>query len=219
MIELGLRLNPNKTKISDRVIVSSIKGDKLAWLISVKDGKNLQEKLLIIHNHSVNFPNSGSVIIELSKINSVLATLRVMSKYTDVNVLLAIVVDIAYYNPRSYPICFSIISNLLAFTSNDDEKQKIVNKIKEKFGNIPNTGYMEIWLQRISLPYRIDFSESICKLVNGENISLWNTKWISSKILKTSMATKNIVDYKYLEKISPRISQNEIYLFIHEDYR
>jgi hypothetical protein len=213
MIDLGLKLNPNKTKINDRVIKASIKEDKLVWITSVKKGKNLQENLLIIYNHSIQFPNSGSVIKELSNFNKTLCKILKMPAHTDVKVLLAITVDIAFHNPKCYPVCFSIISNLLHFIDDDNERENIVLKIKEKFANIPNTGYMEIWLQRISLPYNLEFSEPICKLVKGEDIILWNTDWINSKKLKVSIMGENIVDNKRLKETTPRMSQNEVSLF------
>jgi RNA-directed DNA polymerase len=67
LIELGMRLNGDKTFISSDVIVSSIKPDKLYWNSAKKSSASLQGHLLLIHNLANNYPNSGSLRKSLDK--------------------------------------------------------------------------------------------------------------------------------------------------------
>ncbi|HHT76616.1 MAG TPA: hypothetical protein GXZ67_01820 [Clostridiaceae bacterium] len=89
-------------------------------------------------------------------------------------------------------------------------------KIKHKFSKIPNTGHLEIWLQRIaftSLP-DIKFDEPLCKIVSGEKASLWNIDWITDPKLKKAVNNSKIIDNKVLGEIESIIPVQEIELFI-----
>ncbi|MHA1408401.1 MAG: RNA-directed DNA polymerase [Candidatus Heimdallarchaeaceae archaeon] len=203
MIDLGLKLNPVKTKLSKSVIRGSIKADKLSWIIKNPMQKNLEKDLLIIHDHSMQFPNSGSLISALS--DYLKRVERAKSVQCDqALVLISIVVDIAYHNPRTYPFCAVILSILLSFVKDENTKLNVIMKIIKKFSTIPNTGYMEIWLQRAAISFANDslFNESLCKLVSGKKpkIKIWNNEWISSKPLKDALNIEQIIDKVELDK-------------------
>jgi len=214
MLDLGLKLNPSKTSMSADVIIDSIKSDKLNWTFRTQSNDDLQKHLLIIYDHAYKHANTGSIINALTEYNDLLTTHKLKSVKNNVLPLIAIVVDIAYKNPRTYPVCFAIVSKLIALISGLTEKEEIINKIKQKFSRIPNTGHMQIWLQRISYPLtkNIEFDEKICKLIDGHKVSLWNTDWISAKVLKQLMAT-NIIDKEALAVLNPVIPRKEIELF------
>lgn len=106
---LGLKLNSEKTVISDSIIQSSIKEDKLAWLFRVQEDNDLVRHLLILHDHARCYPNSGSLLRGLAEFRKKLDKTKTCS---NPHVLISIVVDIAYGNPRTYPVCAAIISRL-----------------------------------------------------------------------------------------------------------
>ena len=213
MIDLGLKLNPSKTTLSNTVIRASIKDDKLSWMSRKQTEKSLQKHLLIIHDHSIQFPNSGSLVVALGNYQKRISRPQ---KYDQPLPLISIVVDIAYRNPRTYSICSAIISKLVSFLEREEEKQAVIKKIKKRFSQIPNTGHMQIWLQRVALPFaeNIAFDESICRLIAGESVSIWNNHWISSKDLKKIINAEQIVDRDQIRKIEPIIPAEEIELFI-----
>ena len=214
MIGLGLKLNPEKTDISDNVVRSSIKEDKLAWLAHVKMAKSFQKRLLTIHSHSIVYHNSGSLVIALMDFNRSLAKRK--SALSDSIQLISIVIDIAYRNPRTYAVSAAIVSKLLSLIDDDSEKIKIINKIKKKFNKLPNTGYMEIWLQRVSILYKksINYAETLCKIANGKEKNIWNLDFISDKKLKGILDASKIIDIDVLDGLSPVIPPDEIELFI-----
>lgn len=213
MIDLGLKLNSLKTKMNNSVILASIKSDKLSWMGIKQFDKNLQKHLLIIHNHSMQFPNSGSLLVALGEFQKRIS--RIQKYNQPLLPLISIIVDIAYRCPRSYPVCAAIISKLLVFLNNEDEKTEVLTKIQNKFSKIPNTGHMQIWLQRISLALNKDipFHESICRLVAGEDLQIWNNSWISCNALKKELNAKKIIDSKKIKKLKPIIPVSEIELF------
>lgn len=210
LIDLGLKLNAAKTKASNLVISDSIKGDKLAWIRARHADKSIQKHLLIIHAHGMSFPNAGSLAVALADFYKRLIRFKKVEQPLP---LISICVDIAYRNPRTYPICAAILSKLLGFV--DSEKEELIGKISARFSQLPNTGHMQIWLQRISIRNSEvqAFTEPLCKLVQGASVAIWNTDWISSKTLKSALDAKGIFDHEKAEKLAPIIPLAEVELF------
>ncbi len=213
MIELGLRLNPAKTKISNQMISSSIKEDKRIWTCRRRADKDIQRHLLIIHNHSNEFPNAGSLIRPLGNFHKRILRLKKCAKTMP---LISIVVAIAYHNPRTYPICAAILSKLICFLEKIEEKQTVLEKTKKKFSQIPNTGHMEIWLQRIShsIAPTIKFDEPLCRLIRDANEQIWNNKWISSKDLLKAVDARKIYNQSIHKKLDAIVPVNDVALFV-----
>ena len=215
LIDPGLKLNSPKTKASDNVVRASIKSDKLSWAARKQYEKNLQKHLLIIHDHSGQFPNSGSLSVALDEYHKRILSCNSSSEKTLPLPLISIIADIAYRNPRTYPICCAILSQLLEFIERPEEKKDIIDKIKNKFSQIPNTGYMEIWLQRVTFPFcrELDYEEPICKLVSGAGQEIWKSGWIQCDKLKNVIKASKIVDNDSLRDIKPVINREEVELF------
>ena len=212
LIELGLKLNPTKTEISSEVIRSSFKSDKLHWSFRKQRDRNLQKNLLTIHDHSLEYPNSGSLVVALNKYRKRL--LRTQN-YERTLSLISIVVDIAYRNPRTYAISSAILSELFRLLETEEEKRDIVEKVRDKFRKLPKTGYMDIWLQRISLSFApdADFEEPLCKLVGNKTTPIWDNSWISSRELKKAIDPYKIVDWTLLKDMPPNVTDEEVELF------
>jgi RNA-directed DNA polymerase len=214
LTDLGLKLNPAKTKSSSDIVKSSIKADKQAWFTRKQVGRNLQKQLLIIHDHSLQHSNSGSLQVALNDFHKKILGIKRLTEAP--KPLIAIIVDIAYRNPRTYPICSAILSKLLTFLNSPTEKLDLANKICNKFSQIPNTGLMEIWLQRVTLPLDKNFpyEEPLCKLIAGEKIQLWNNDWISSAELKSAVDASLAVNTKIRDNLPVVLSSEEADLFM-----
>lgn len=212
MIDLGLKLGPSKTGISGEVIRSAVKKDKLDWLFRRRGDRDLQKRLLVIHDHSIEHPNSGSLVVAMQKYHErITKEERVDSPLP----LAAIVVDVAYRNPRTYPFSAAILSKLISSLETDKEKEKLIRKIAARFRQIPNTGHMEIWLQRISLKFASEgkFEEPLCRLVSEDCAEVWNNDWISYPALRKAVDPKTIIDRKVLEGMDEIIPVGEVDLF------
>lgn len=211
-ISLGLKLNPYKTKVSDDVVRASIKKDKIAWFSRKKSEKSLQKHLLIIHDHSLDFPNAGSLSVALQDYYNRLS--RLSRLIEEPLPIISIVVDIAYRNPRTYAVCAAILSKLFSFID-ESRKRSIIEKIQRKFTKIPNTGHLQVWLQRITQPIfnDIEYEEPLCKLASGKGAQIWNNDWINSKDLKKAVATA-IIDQQKLSEMNSVVPAVEFELFI-----
>lgn len=232
LMDLGLKLNSAKTKASNDVVRGAIKSDKWAWMCrkqsvgifkkkseSEEDFQRrlenaYQRRLLIMHDHASQFPNAGSLLRPLNLFLENIEKLKNPIKRP--MPLISIVMDIAYRNPGTYPVCTAILSNLLKFVPNDIDKRTVIYKILEKFSLIPNTEHMEIWLQRMTYPFDKEIQYKnvlVCRLVSGEKVDLWNNQWISCADLKNAIDLKIIVDRAKLESMSHVISSKEVRTF------
>ena len=212
MIELGMKLKPEKTRVSSEVISSSVKSDKLDWLFRRTGDKLLQKQLLIIHDHCLKHPNSGSVRRALSEFGKQLES----AKKTDFPLpLIGIVVDIALRSPSTYPESAAILSKLIELLKNEEQERAIVTKVKDRFSALPHTGHMEMWLQRSSIKFApdIEYAEPLCRLVSQESPQIWNDDWIDQGSLRDFVDPAKMIDRKKLKEVGRVIPNEEIRLF------
>lgn len=212
LIDLGLKLNTDKTTGSQSIVSNSIKPDKRAWLLSKQRDLNLQKHLLVIHAHGMDYPNGGSLAGALSDFHK---RLNETTKIRSLLPLISIAVDIAYTSPRVFPTCAAIVSKALSVLDSDVVRCGVIEKIYKKLSQLPNTGHMEIWLQRISHPYgaRLSYREPLCQLVCGRDVIVWNNDWITSTKLRTALDPKKIVNRQRLKTIKPVVRPSEIRVF------
>lgn len=211
LIPFGLKLNSSKTKENKNIISSSIKPDKLSWFHINQANLPPQKQLLLIHQHSLIYPNSGSVVRGLSEFN------KKISNNEDSIQFISIAVDIMTHNPKAIPVCCSIISKVLKNTE-DSTKTYITNKIHERLIETPNSEVAQVWLQRMlkSKLDKFNFKEKLCKLAKGEKIEIWNNDWFTGNnrfkklVLKTPIFQKAVFD-----KMDEVIKDDEINIFLH----
>ena len=178
--------------------------------------EHLQKHLLIIHDHSMIHPNSGSLVRALTEFRDRLDTVPAnTSKYYRGLPLISIAVDIAYRNPKTYPQVSSIISKCLEYLDTQNRRKDVLKRIRKKFAKVPNVGYMELWLQRICLrDDPVDFEEPLCKLVSETENEIWNSSWVTDeKFMKNAVVADSIVDRDDIQELSPVIDREEIELF------
>jgi len=211
LIELSLKLNSSKTISTSKLITGSIKPGKFEWLISYHPSQDNQKRLLQIYAFAEAHRNDGYLKTLLSKYYK---TLRVNPRKDNCNIMISIVADMAYNNPCIYPVSAAILSKLLNKIDSISDKEKILDSIIKKFSRKPNTGFMEIWLQRISYPFNSsrEYTENLCHLVSGDNVSLWNSDWLKPSLGKL-VDPQQIIDKTKLAKLSPVISNAEVDAF------
>ncbi|CAM1370519.1 Reverse transcriptase [Tenacibaculum litopenaei] len=212
LIGLGMSLSGNKTFPSNDLITDSIKPDKLYWISEKNGAKGLQGHLLLIHRLAEKFPNSGSLRKSLDKFFNRIKELDEIKE--NVKVIISILIDIAYRNPRTYPIACGILSKLLSLIEDDNERDEILHKIRVKFSKIPNTGHIKIWLQRVTIKIdrREEYEETLCKKVNDRSVKIWNSDWLNQDI-NDLIDSAEIIDEDKINEIDEIIKSNEIQLF------
>ncbi len=217
--EMGMKLSPEKTSLSNSVIEGSIKPDKLAWLKNSKSYHNLQKQLLVIQNFGKTYRNSGTLIIELGQLLKRIEKKKKMREGENTEVLVSILVDIAFQNPRTYPVASSLLSKFISFMDSDCQKIETVKKIQNKFNKLPNTEHLDIWLQRITskIDRSMEYESGLCKKLAGIEAKIWETDWLKED-LKKIIVQAEIISEEEFERMSPVISYDEVALFLENDY-
>jgi RNA-directed DNA polymerase len=194
------------------VIPNSIKLDKKQWMRSRQGDGNLQKHLLI-HCHSTDFPNAGSLLMALDDFY-----LRIGREESVPNVmqLISITVDIAFHSPRCFPACAAILSLLISRLGTKKEKLEALDRVRRKLAQLPNNGHLEVWQQRLSYHFdpKISYDENLCKLVEGKTAELWSNKWITDPTLKKALDPAKIVNHRTLRSLKPVVRRVEFSLFV-----
>jgi hypothetical protein len=214
MYSLGMKLNPAKTALSSKVIEGSVKPDKMDWITQKRSNSNLQKHLLLIHRFSRNHPNSGSLVRSLVDFYKRIHKRR--KAIADAKPMIALVVDMAVNNPRVYSIAVAIISKLISHVGDRAEVNNLLGIINKRFKRVPNTGHLQVWLQRISHFHQgaaITYTEPLCELLRGGNPTIWRNHWISSLQLKNAIDPKRIIDKKTKMRTQLVIALDEVQLF------
>lgn len=223
LADLNMHFNNSKTEVTEDIIGSAIKKDKLFWtkmrqLIQQKSGKKvnyflgIQKHLLLIYELAKKFPNTGSVAVALTEFYSRIKKEKIGKDYVQ---LVSIVVNIMVLSPKSIVQEVAVLSEIFNKLPKEEISKvpSIVNKTLKKFDNIPNTGYVEIWLQRLSIAVGKEntFSERICNKILNPEINIWNSEW-----LKSGWSENNIIDKKELNNITLSVPREEVELFVRD---
>lgn len=211
----GMKLNTDKTKMRSDPILASVKPDKIFELTLPKNKLSFSKRLLFIYAAINEQSNSGMATRLLDKFLVDLESANKLGDYDDVDTMISIIVNIAYNNPRTHPHCTAILSHLLKHCS-AEHKLEVVGDIVEKFGRIPNTGLLDIWLQRISYKIKpsLEYSEMLTKVVSGDLAAntFWQSGWLKDDVLNIVNKT-SIINRTKLDEMSPLVPSAEVSLY------
>ena len=218
LMEVNFKINSSKTYTTSDIVQKSIKPDKIERFKQDANISNLslQKQLFLIDKFSKDYPNSGSLVVLLTEVfnKKIVNSKRRPNSYAQV---ISIIVDIMYNNPRTYPICVAILSHIFKFLDNSKVKEYI-DLILKKFKTLPNTTYLEIWLQRITIAidreYQYD-DNSICRKIYDTEATIWNSDWLKNNI-KRQFDENLIINDEEVNNMTINISKQEVDLFFEE---
>lgn len=195
---VGMRLGVAKTNSNSNVIEGSIKADKLAGIdlqdLGESNALTLQKQLLRLHTFGRRHPNSGALRRLIGELHTKVIQQEVHPE--DLTVQVAIAIDIAVVSPLTFPAVAGILSHMISLAPKQ-AKAQLWDKVYHKMRKVPYNGYLEVWLQRVTKPKAVGIEyaseENLCRIVNGENVALWNNSWIANKVMITALNASNIV--------------------------
>lgn len=215
LYELNFKLNSQKTFISDNIVSDVIKPDKLYWNQAKQSEKSLQKHLFLLHTLGEKHPNSGSLMTALTKfLEDRVYPLKIF-KEENSKVLVSVLVDIAFKNPRTYPVITAILSKILTLEVNSETVQQILKSIELKFDKLPNVGHLQVWLQRLTINQERDksYPEKLCQKVIDSDTKIWNFDWITHSGLKDIIENNPIIDEDKINEMENIIEPNEVKIF------
>jgi hypothetical protein len=214
--EVGMKLVMSKTILYRNVVEGSIKKDKMEGIslpdLGESNAKTIQKQLLRLHSFGQKFPNSGALRRLVSDFKNNMS--KQHEKPEDLEVQVAIATDIGFVSPSTFPAIADILSRLINLAPGS-ERLVLCSKVREKMKHVPYNGYSEMWLQRILHPLGVPFEteDSLCKIVNGEKLDLWENKWIAGQDLRKALLPSKIVNFDLLASLSPVMDPEETTIF------
>jgi RNA-directed DNA polymerase len=214
---VGMKLGVSKTFLSRNVVEGSIKADKLAGIelqdLGDANAKTIQKQLLRLHAFGQRFPNSGALRRLVAELHTSIT--EQAETPDDLEVQVAIATDIGFVSPATFPAVAGILSHLISLAP-QGKKSVLWSKVRNKMARVPYNGYLEIWLQRVTQPKAVGIqcnsAEAICRIVNGEEVDLWENGWIASKEVKTAVDPSKIV-VGSVEDVTEVVRPAEVKLF------
>ena len=226
LAELNFQLNSPKTIMTEEIVQSSIKPDKIAYiqgcpLYKTKKGRvyaaasSLQQEALYIHQFAKKFPDSGTLMKLLSIFSKRLTESKTPISESHTEVLISIFVEIAQCSPKAYKLLLHLISFLIEKLPTTNKREETARAVYEKFNGIPNTGELQIWMQHITYQMinGVRYTEPICRIVADEsNITLWNIDWVKDEFKKDFPQHKICTNW-LRDSFTPIIDIDEVSLF------
>lgn len=212
--KLNFKINSTKTHSTDDLVLGSIKPDKIHWIYNKKKTDNIQQWLVQLYVLGKEYPNSGSLYKETKHFLEWLQTKEKSEEGLNVHnpeVLISLLVNLAFNNPKLFELITASLSFLIPKIEGVDERKSLLIKIKDKFNQLPNTTYLNIWLQRITLKVdpSIVYTGKLCEKVNDNSVQIWNSDWLNPKI-KRMIEEAEIIKFDVIEKMDITLSDEEI---------
>lgn len=229
---LNFRMNTQKTKISDSIVLDSLKSDKLFYIYNTPifnkkgvDFDSFEKHLLYILMFGRQFPNGGQLKVMLSDFDRRMVEWlkpdgdEAKSTYRrlvggSVRALSAVATQIALDNVSVVHYALRIVSRMVDTLKDQKEKKDIIDKVFNKMCNLPNSDYNQLWLQNMTYTQdrksgKSPYSTPLCQLVMGQGgAPLWNNEWLKPE-LADKLPYSSIVNKQTLAKLTPVITFRE----------
>lgn len=218
----NMKMNTSKTSETSDIITSSVKHEKLEEIYTAPSGHSFQKAAMRIYILSKRYPNSGLVAKSLTEYYDKLKIIERKKKdrKIDFEVIVSIITMIAYYSPRYMPQVASIITTLIDMSGKKLDRKKVISRIVNKFNDLPNTEFIDIWLQRITdlddiSSYEFESTISKVALAHKDNSALWNSDWLIENDKKTieSIGISDLPEKIEERSFSPIIEREEFELY------
>ena len=211
--KLNFKINSAKTYSTDDIVLGSLKPDKVHWIYNKRKTDNIQQWLIQLYVLGKEFPNSGSLFKETKHFLDWLQYKEKSEEGLEIqsaDVLISILVNLAYNNPRLFALVTATLSFLISKVEDKGQQKEILLKIKNRFNLLPNTSYLNIWLQRLTMKIdpTISYSGKLCEKVIDRSVEVWNSEWLNTKFKKIVEETE-IIRNEVIEKIEIIFSESE----------
>ena len=205
---VGMRLNSTKSIITDNILSLPIKVDKGRLICeAISLSGNMQNDIYRIWEFNERYNGSGQVKKLLTNYIKKYKK-KFKTKLKNLNQIMAYIIDMALKNSQLYTYIFVILTSL-----RDEETKKYCRIIGEKFDKKPYSDYLMIWLQRVTMAYKIfdeKYDSKVCESINNNEVKIWNNSWSSKDFQKQ---INMCIDREKLKKVKKSISFDILDIF------
>ncbi len=186
------------------------------------DFDGFQKHLYFIYEYGRQFPNSGQMKVLLSDFSRRLQdhlNIASVNLWKEVNFgdeekttepvvetpqlrekilpMVAILTQIATENVTAAHYALRIASILLDTIKQADEKTHIISLVYNRLRHLPNSSFLQLWLQNLTYATGIkainSYDSPLCRVVESPKAELWNNSWLDPAIA-AALPTATICD-------------------------
>ena len=205
---VGLELRLDKTQISEDIIGAAVRADKVAWIRGdyqrriTASNDTPYNLLLQLRDFNGKYPNSGRLK------QAIVALREHRSKYPDqwrlqLMPLVGLLTNIGLSNPKVYPLLALFLGELITEHDDHNQRQRAVESIMKRVINAPQTGRIDLSLQRIKAfrDHPEGFGEHLCRLVmEPKGATVWDSSWLQNQLrLRKAVETSDLIDRDQLQ--------------------
>lgn len=218
LMNWNFKMNSGKTFHTSDIVSSAIKEEKREEIYMAPRQLSYQKDAMRIFLLSKKYPSAGLIAKQLTDYFDRINKEEALNDI-DYEVVISIIAMIAYHSPRYIAHVAAIVTLLIEKSNNVVDRAKTVDRIAKKFDSLPNTEFIDIWLQRImdgNAAITHTFNSKITEVIAGKKKAgvLWNSFWLpyeGKKMLDIEISTlQKEVDS---EKHSPIIKREEVQLY------
>lgn len=228
---LGFLMNTKKTRISDDIVKDAVKPEKLDYIYNTPithkygyDFDGLQKHLMYILLFARQHPNSNYVKNLLGDFDKRIKLLVDVEDGGDqkkaapielignIKPIMSIATRLVQENIPSSPNVLQVIARMAKSLGIGSEKWwNVVKPVYMQLTNLPNSDYLKIWLQNLTLPRELQTNDCpykvpLCRAVHDKDIMLWNNSWLRVE-LTVNFCKHSFIDHEVLEKTAGEIRQ------------
>lgn len=222
----NMKMNASKTSETSDIVSASVKPEKLEEICIAPALLSHQKSAMRIYTLSKKHPNTGLIAKYLTeyydrliKYQKKLKNGKIKNEF-DYEVVLTIITMIGFYSPRYMPQVTALVTKIIEISDQGLDRQNIISRIINKFGDVPNTDFIDVWLQRITGIDDISaasFKSKITKVAINlrDNGELWNSNWLNvdDKTTINNIKLSVLNDWIQQGTFSPVVDREEFQLY------
>jgi hypothetical protein len=169
---------------------------------------------MLVHQLGTKFPNGGGIKRRLNELYEIFVDFKDKQLPKDPTEFISILTGVVFDSPSAFSLVCAFISKLIKRTTHK-QKATLIEELIRKINLLPNSGLIQLWVQRITLPNNLNnpVDELLCKAAAGKNVKIFNYAWIGdSRIIKILNAIP-FIDKEVIKKLDLVISKKEVQLF------
>lgn len=242
--QYGLSLNANKTFVSNDIVASSVKKDKIKTITSpLPKDISIQKKLFFIYELSKETNHSKIINKYLNEIIFEVKRNGIDYNFNSINAICGIIINLVVLNSSVYQSAIALLSYVLNGASKEF-RVEIIPLLHAKISKLPNTYYFNIWFQRLVLPFQSELgndlkdhifksNDMLCDLINKRvvhgiydaPIGIWDHSFVTKlgvsgkklNELLDVMKEDNIIVYKEVVELSHVFEEYEFNVFASQE--
>lgn len=186
--DLNFQTDIDRISITNRMISNALSVDKAKVTIFPKEEYPIYHNILLLHELSMKYPNSTVLKLSIRCLSNITEDTKYMINDIDIEQVIPILIDIAYHNLAIIDMIIPLTGEIISLEPSIDKRDEYYNLVQKKFDALPNSDYIQIWVQYLGLIIgHTDYSrlQQFQERITGSN--LWNMGWAEPKL-------KNIIE-------------------------